>query len=66
MGYLRQLGFAGLDVDRRADQNETAHLAWIARSIGERQPAPLAQPEQIGAAAELVHRHIEIGKVAVD
>jgi hypothetical protein len=66
MGHPRQLGFACIDVDRCPCENESAYLAGIPRGIDKRHPAALTDPYQIGAAAELVHRNVEISKVAVN
>src|SRR5262249_58973874 len=66
MGRPRQLGFACTDVDRCPCENESAYLAGIPRGIDKRHPAALTDPYQIGAAAELVHRNVEISKVAVN
>src|SRR5713226_1941499 len=46
--------------------NAPVYLAGIPRGIDKRHPAALAQPYQIGAAAELVHNNVEISKVAVN
>src|SRR6266480_6735725 len=66
MSDPRQLGFAGIDIDRRPCENEPAYLAGIPRGIDKCHPAALTYPYQVGAAAELVHGNVEIGKVAID
>src|SRR5215831_4198643 len=66
MGNPRELGFAGIDVDRRPCEDKPVYLAGIPRGIGKRHPAALTHPNQIGAAAEVVYHNVEISKVAVN
>ena len=66
VGERGQRGAPGGDIDRRAGQHQLAHFGGKARGIKQRQPAALAQPDEIDAAAEPVDRDVELGEVVVD
>jgi hypothetical protein len=66
MGNPRQLGLAGIDVDRGPCEDKPPYLAGIPRSIGKRHPAALTYPYQINAAAELVHNNVKVSEIAVN
>ena len=57
---------AGIGVDGRAREHERVHLIRKACRNHRGHPAALTQPDKIDAAAEIVDRHKNLGKVIVD
>ena len=56
------------DIDRSADEGESAHLAREARGEGRRKPSPLTQSHHRDgrSVADIVYRDIEFGQMRID
>src|SRR5712664_3787716 len=66
LGDSRQFGLPRSRINRRPRHHELAYLGWESPGIDQRQPASLAEPDEINQATEMIDQDIETGKIVVN
>ena len=62
----RQFGLPRSDIDRRTGHHQLAHLGRKSCGIDQRQPASLAEPDEIDQPAEMIDEDVELGEIVVN